>query len=223
MQAAFLLYEGFTPLDLIGPFQVLRATPGIEPVFVAEHPGRVASDGPPVALVAERSLDEVPSPGIVVVPGSLAGFQALLDNEKVLAWIRSTHSRARFVTSVCTGSLVLAAAGLLEGKPATTHWAARDLLPRFGAIPVTDRVVKTGKIIMSAGVSAGIDMALTLVADACGSQVAQAVQLTIEYAPEPPFNSGRKETAGADLVAAVSAGLANRGATWIPAPRATTT
>lgn len=222
MQAAFLLYEGFTPLDLIGPFQVLRATPGIEPVFVAEHPGLVASDGPPVALVANRSLDEVPSPDIVVVPGSLAGFQALFDNEPVLAWLRSAPSRARFVTSVCTGSLVLAAAGLLEGKPATTHWAARDLLPRFGAIPTSERVVKTGKIITSAGVSAGIDMALTLVAEACGSQVAQAVQLSIEYAPDPPFNSGSKETAAADLVAAVTASLAQRGANWLPQRQATT-
>lgn len=218
MQAAFLLYEGFTPLDLIGPFQVLRATPGIEPVFVAEHPGPVASDGPPVALVADRSLDDVPSPDIVVVPGSLAGFQALFDNEPVLAWIRSAHSRARFVTSVCTGSLVLAAAGLLEGKPATTYWAARDLLPRFGAIPTTERVVKSGKIITSAGVSAGIDMALTLVAEACGSQIAQAVQLTIEYAPDPPFNSGSEKSADPGLVAAVTASLAQRGANWLPSP-----
>ena len=195
MQAAFLLYEGFTPLDVIGPFQVLAAAVGIEPVFVAELPGSV--------------------PDIVVVPGSLTSFRALSGHEPTLAWIRSTHEHARFVTSVCTGSLLLAAAGLLVGKPASTHWAARDLLLGFGAIPTPERVVKSGKIITAAGVSAGIDMALHLVAETHGSQMARAVQLGIEYAPDPPFNSGSKESAPTDLVAAVTAALARRGANWI--------
>ncbi|WP_062982612.1 DJ-1/PfpI family protein [Nocardia anaemiae] len=215
MQAAFLLYEGFTPLDVIGPFQVLAAVPDIEPVFVAERPGTVDSDSAPCAIVAQRTLEEVPSPDIVVVPGSLASFYTLFGHEPTLAWIRSTHEHARFVTSVCTGSLLLAAAGLLEGMPATTHWAARDLLPRFGAIPTPERVVKSGKIITAGGVSAGIDMALHLVAELNGIQTAQAVQLGIEYAPDPPFNSGSKENASADLIAAVATAFAHRGATWI--------
>ena len=221
MQAAFLLYEGFTPLDVIGPFQVLAAAPGIEPVFVAELPGTVDSDSAPCAIVAQRRLEQVPSPDIVVVPGSLTSFHMLLEHEPTLAWIRGTHEHARFVTSVCTGSLLLAAAGLLEGRPATTHWAARDLLPRFGAIPTPERVVKSGKIITAGGVSAGIDMALHLVAELNGSRTAQAVQLGIEYAPDPPFNSGSKENASPDLVAAVTAAFVQRGATWIPDPQAT--
>jgi transcriptional regulator GlxA family with amidase domain len=218
MQAAFLLYEGFTPLDAIGPFQVLAAAPGIEPVFVAERAGSVDSDSPPCAVAAQRSFDEVPAPDIVVVPGSLTSFQALLEHEPTLAWLRGAHEHARFVASVCTGSLLLAAAGLLAGRPAATHWAARHLLPRFGAIPTTERVVRSGKIITAGGVSAGIDMALRLVAEINGSQLARAVQLAIEYAPEPPFDSGSRESADADLVAAVLAGLAARGATWVPAP-----
>src|ERR1700733_3265671 len=197
MQAAFLLYEGFTPLDAIGPFQVLAAAPGIEPVFVAERPGSVDSDAPPCAVAAQRSFDEVPAPAIVVVPGSLTSFQALLEHEPPLAWLRGAHEHAQFVTSVCTGSLLLAAAGLLEGRPAATHWAARHLLSRFGAIPATERVVRSGKIITAGGVSAGIDMALRLVAEINGSQLARAVQLAIEYAPEPPFDSGSRESGDA--------------------------
>jgi transcriptional regulator GlxA family with amidase domain len=219
MQAAFLLYEGFTPLDVIGPFQVLAATAGLEPVFVAERAGSVDSDSPPCAVAAQLSFDEVPAPDIVVVPGSLTSFQALFEHEPTLAWLRGAHEHARFVTSVCTGSLLLGAAGLLEGRPASTHWAARHLLPRFGAIPATERVVQSGKIITAGGVSAGIDMALRLVAETYGSQVARAVQLGIEYAPEPPFDSGSSEGAAADLVAAVLAGLARRGADWIPGQR----
>ncbi|MEU4511198.1 DJ-1/PfpI family protein [Nonomuraea wenchangensis] len=219
MQAAFLLYEGFTPLDVIGPFQVLAATPDIEPVFIAEQPGMVESDSSPCAIVAQQALEEVPAPDIVVVPGSLTSFHTLLRHEPILAWIRRAHDQARFVTSVCTGSLLLAAAGLLEGQPATTHWAARDLLPRFGAIPIPDRVVRSGKIITAGGVSAGIDMALQLAAQLHGEGVAQAVQLGIEYAPEPPFDSGSKDSAAPELVAAVTAALARRGATWIPDPQ----
>jgi transcriptional regulator GlxA family with amidase domain len=217
MQAAFLLYEGFTPLDVIGPFQVLAVTPGIEPVIVAERPGVVESDSMPCALVAQQSLDDVPSPDLVVVPGSLASFHGLLEHEPILAWIRRTHEHARFMTSVCTGALLLAAAGLLNDKPAATHWAARDLLPKYGAIPTTERVVQSdAKIITAAGVSSGIDMALRLVADVFGDDMARAVQLGIEYAPDPPFDSGTPESAAPELVAVVTAVLVERGATWVP-------
>jgi transcriptional regulator GlxA family with amidase domain len=220
MQAAFLLYEGFTPLDVIGPFQVLAVTPGIEPVFVAERPGSVASDAPPCAISAQWSLDEIPSPDIVVVPGSLVSFLALSEHEPILGWIRGAHEHARFVTSVCTGSLLLAAAGLLKGRPAATHWAARHLLPRFGAIPATERVVQSGKVITAGGVSAGIDMALRLITATSGDRLARAVQLGIEYAPQPPFDSGSRESAGPDLASAVLAGFAARGADWVAAPQA---
>jgi transcriptional regulator GlxA family with amidase domain len=201
--AAFLLYEGFAALDITGPYEVLASVPGIDTVFVAEARGPVRNEPGTLALVADRSLDEVPAPDIVVVPGGF-GNRRLLEHEPLLSWLRAAHDTSTWTTSVCTGSLLLAAAGLLNGLPATTHWLARDHLGSLGAQPVSERVVQHGKILTAAGVSAGIDMALRLVQLMHGDAAAQAVQLAIEYAPDPPFDAGSPETAPAAVVERVT-------------------
>jgi transcriptional regulator GlxA family with amidase domain len=204
MQIAFLLYDRFTALDVTGPHDVLNSVPGNEPIFVAERPGPVRNESDTLSLMADASLDEVRSPDIVVVPGGF-GNRTLLDHEPLLEWIRDVHETSTWTTSVCTGSLLLAAAGLLDGIPATTHWLARDLLAELGAKPMPDRVVEQGKIITAAGVSSGIDMALRLVQKINGDEVAQAVQLGIEYDPEPPLDAGSPEKAPQPIVDLVTA------------------
>ncbi len=204
MQIAFLLYDGFTSLDAIGPYDVLNRIPGAEVVFVAEQAGPVETEARSLKLIAEKPIDEVPSPDIVVVPGGM-GSRALLDNETLLGWLRKVHETTTWTTSVCTGSLLLGAAGILDGVPATTHWLARDQLAELGAKVVPDRVVREGKIVTAAGVSAGIDMALRLVQTIYGDELAQAIQLGIEYDPEPPFDAGSPDKAPAEIVEAVSA------------------
>lgn len=203
MQVAFVLYPRFTALDLIGPHEVLNSLPDVEPVFVAESPGPVENESGTLSVVATHAFEQVPSPEIVVVPGGLAHRD--LDGEAMLAWLRSVHETSRWTTSVCTGSIILAKAGLLEGVPATTHWLERDLLAELGAKPVPDRVVRHGKIFTAAGVSSGIDMALTLVKEMYGEEAAQAVQLGIEYDPEPPVDAGSPEKAPEAIREAVSA------------------
>jgi transcriptional regulator GlxA family with amidase domain len=178
--------------------------PGNESVFVAEQPGPIRNESDTLSLVADASLDEVQNPDILVVPGGF-GTRALLDHEPLLAWIRQVHETSAWTTSVCTGSLLLAAAGLLDGAPATTHWLAREQLAELGAKPVPERVVEHGKIVMAAGVSSGIDMALHLVKRINGEEVAQAVQLGIEYDPEPPLDAGSPEKAPAPIVDLVTA------------------
>jgi transcriptional regulator GlxA family with amidase domain len=210
MLAAFLLYDGFTALDAIGPFEVLASVPDIDPVLVAEQAGPVRNESGTLALVADRSLDAIEAPDLVVVPGGF-GTRRLLEHDPVLSWLRSAHATSTWTTSVCTGSLLLAAAGLLDGAPATTHWLARDVLASLGARPVTERVVQHGKIITAAGVSAGIDMALRLVQLMRGDAAAQAVQLGIEYAPEPPFDAGSPDTAPAPVVELVTQAFARQG------------
>jgi len=207
MQVAYLLYDRFTALDITGPHEVLNSVPGSESVFVAERTGPLRNESGTLALVADRTLEEVGSPDVVVVPGGL-GTRALLEHEPLLSWLRAVHRTTTWTTSVCTGSLLLAAAGLLEGIPATTHWLARDLLESLGAVPVADRVVEQGKIITAAGVSAGIDMALRLVQIQHGDELAQAVQLGIEYDPQPPVNAGSPEKAPPEVVEAVRAAFA---------------
>jgi transcriptional regulator GlxA family with amidase domain len=204
MQIAFLLYDRFTALDVTGPYDVLNGMPDAEPVFVAERAGPVRNESGTLALVADRALDEVPRPEVVVVPGGF-GTRRLLHHEPVLGWLRRAHESTTWTTSVCTGSLLLAAAGLLDGAPATTHWLVRDTLASLGARPVAERVVRHGKIITAAGVSAGIDMALTLVALIHGETVAQAVQLGIEYDPQPPFDTGAADKAPPEVVDMVTA------------------
>ena len=204
MQIAYLLYDRFTALDVIGPHDVLNSVPGNESIFVAEQAGPVRNESDTLSLVADATLDEVQSPDIVVVPGGF-GNRILLEHEPLHDWIRGVHETTTWTTSVCTGSLLLAAAGLLNGVPATTHWLALDELGQLGATPVTDRVVFDGKYLTAAGVSSGIDMALRLVQKINGDEVAQAVQLAIEYDPEPPLDAGSPEKAPEPIVELVTA------------------
>jgi transcriptional regulator GlxA family with amidase domain len=204
MQVAYLLYDRFTALDITGPYEVFSSVPGTESVIVAERAGPVRNDRRTLAIAADRSLDELRSADVVVVPGGF-GTRRWLDHEPLVGWLRSVHETTTWTTSVCTGSLLLAAAGLLAEAPAATHWRARETLGSLGATPVPDRVVRHGKIMTAAGVSSGIDMAFRVVQEMFGNQVAQAVQLGIEYDPEPPFDAGSPEKAGAPIVEAVTA------------------
>jgi putative intracellular protease/amidase len=199
MNTAILLYDGFTALDAIGPYEVLSRLPGARATFVASEPGPVRTDNGMLSLVAERSLQDVPAPEIVLVPGG-PGEVAARAGGPALQWLRSAHETSKWTTSVCTGSLILAAAGLLDCKRATSHWLALDALSALGADAVSERVVFDGKIVTAAGVSAGIDMALTLAAQIAGDEVAQAIQLGIEYDPQPPFDAGSPEKAPAEIV-----------------------
>jgi transcriptional regulator GlxA family with amidase domain len=194
MEIAIPLYDRFTALDAIGPYEVLSRLPGYEVVFVAAEPGPVKTDNGMLTLVAERSLDDVPSPKILVVPGGF-GTRAAMEDESLIGWIRAVHEGSDWTTSVCTGSLLLGAAGVLDGLEATSHWLELETLERFGATPTGRRVVEQGKVVTSAGVSSGIDMALALAARIAGQDVAQAIQLIIEYDPEPPFDAGSPDKA----------------------------
>ncbi|MFI5979306.1 DJ-1/PfpI family protein [Streptomyces sp. NPDC098789] len=200
MQIAVLLFDRFTALDAVGPFDTLGRLPGAETVFVAERPGPVRNDSGQLALVAERSLADVPAPDILLVPGG-PGQSAQMENEVLLDWLRTADAHTQWTTSVCTGSLLLAAAGLLRGRRATSHWLALDQLPLYGAEPTGERVVTDGKYVTAAGVSSGIDMGLTLLGRIGGDRLAQSVQLLTEYDPQPPYDAGSPEKAPADLVA----------------------
>ena len=189
MQIAILLYDGMTALDAIGPYDVLRQLPGAEVIFVGNTAGVKRTEEQPLGLVADRAIAEVPRADILVVPGGF-GSELLMRDRPTLDWIRTIHGTTTWTTSVCTGALILAAAGLLKGLKATTHWASLERLRDFGAEPVAERVVEQGKIITAAGVSAGIDMGLRLVARIAGDDMARGIQLGIEYDPAPPFDAG---------------------------------
>jgi transcriptional regulator GlxA family with amidase domain len=204
VKTSILLYDGFTALDAIGPYEVLRSVPGWEVEFVAAERGEVRTDSGAVGLSADSSLAEVSAAEIVLVPGG-EGNRALLEDEATLSWLREIDRTTTWTTSVCTGSLLLGAAGLLEGKRATGHWLFLEPLREYGADPVGGRYVEDGKTITAAGVSAGIDMALHLVGRELGPEVAQAVQLGIEYDPAPPFDAGAPHKAPAAIVDAVRA------------------
>ncbi|HEU5106782.1 MAG TPA: DJ-1/PfpI family protein [Solirubrobacterales bacterium] len=204
MKVAIVLYEGFTALDAIGPYEVLRSVPGWEVEFVAQAQGEVRTDSGVVGLCADSSLDEVDAVDVLLVPGGM-GTREKMKDEELLAQLRRLDTGTKWTTSVCTGSLLLAAAGLLEGKRATGHWAWLEPLREFGADPVGGRYVEDGKVITAAGVSAGIDMALYLVGREVGPEVAQAIQLGIEYDPDPPFDAGSPEKAPPAIVEMVSA------------------
>jgi len=204
MQIAILLYDRLTALDAIGPYEVLSRLPGASARFVAVEPGPVTTDNGMLTLVAEGSLEDASEPDIVLVPGG-PGEVAARAGGQALDWLRKVHETSAWTTSVCTGSLILAAAGLLAGKRATSHWLALEQLRELGAEPVSERVVFDGKIVTAAGVSAGIDMALTLAARIAGEEVAQAIQLGIEYDPQPPFDAGSPAKAPATIVAALRA------------------
>jgi putative intracellular protease/amidase len=199
MNIAILLYDRFTALDAIGPYEVLSRLPGARVTFVAAEAGPVLTDNGMLGLVAERSIDEVPTADILLIPGG-PGEVAARAGGPALEWVRSVHETSTWTTSVCTGSLILAAAGLLDGVRATSHWLALDTLGGMGADAVGGRVVFDGNIVTAAGVSAGIDMALTLAGRIAGEQVAQAIQLGIEYDPQPPFDAGSPSTAPAEIV-----------------------
>ena len=199
MEIAIPVYERFTALDAIGPYEVLSRLPEARVRFIAAEPGPYKTDNAMLTLVAESSLEEVPSPDILVVPGGL-GTRALLDDERTLDWIRRAHETSSWTTSVCTGSLLLAAAGVLDGLEATTHWLELGLLGRLGAKATSRRVVEQGKVITAAGVSSGIDMALVLTSRIAGEQYAKTVQLMIEYDPQPPFDSGSPAKAPPEVV-----------------------
>ncbi|MEV6197301.1 DJ-1/PfpI family protein [Streptomyces sp. NPDC051920] len=199
MQIAIVLYDRFTALDAVGPYETLGRLPDADTVFVAERTGPVRSDTGRLALIADRSLAEVPHPDIVVVPGG-PGQSDQMDNPVLLDWLRAADATSLWTTSVCTGSLLLAAAGLLEGRRATSHWLALGQLERFGAKPTGERVVSDGHYVTSAGVSSGIDMGLTLLGRIAGDEHAQAVQLLTEYDPQPPYDAGSPEKAPAHLV-----------------------
>jgi transcriptional regulator GlxA family with amidase domain len=199
IEIAVLIYDGFTTLDAVGPMQVLSALPGARVKWVAAEPGPKRSDAG-VALVADHALDAVPRPDIVVVPGAM-DVRSAAGDPRVLEWLVTAHGATTWTTSVCTGALILGAAGLLRGLRATTHRGAMDALATFGATPVHERVVRDGRVVTAAGVSAGIDMALRLAALAAGEQVAQTIQLMIEYDPDPPYRAGTPTTAPAEVVA----------------------
>lgn len=190
MQLAIALYPGFTALDAIGPYQVLTQVPGADTVLVAEQRGRLSDEADLLHLEIEHSFDEVPEPDVLLVPGGLVTRRIAVAGSPIVEWVRSAHENTTYTTSVCTGALVLGAAGLLDGLAATTHWCAYDHLRGHGAEPTEQRVVFAGRIATAAGVSAGIDLALALVGRLRGDEVAQAIQLGIEYDPQPPYDSG---------------------------------
>ncbi|HEY8002119.1 MAG: DJ-1/PfpI family protein [Vicinamibacteria bacterium] len=199
MKIAILIFDKLTALDAIGPYEVLSRLPEAELSFVAKEAGNKRTDTGALGISADLAIAELTDPDIVLVPGG-EGNRPLMEDDEVLDWLRGVHETTTWTTSVCTGSLVLAAAGILEGRRATSHWAYRDQLREFGAELVAERVVVDGKIVTAAGVSAGIDMALQLTALEFGEDLARGIQLGIEYDPEPPFDSGSPEKAHPDLV-----------------------
>jgi putative intracellular protease/amidase len=209
MDIAIPLFDGITALDAIGPYEVLSRLPGARVRFVAVTPGPVRTDNKQLALVADEPLSAVPRPQILMVPGGF-GTRRLMTPNPLLDWIRAAHETTEWTTSVCTGSLLLGAAGLLKGIEATTHWASLDTLAELGALPTLQRVVIQGKIVTAAGVSSGIDMALTLAARIAGDEFAQTVQLGIEYDPEPPFDTGSPKKAPPHIVDALRARMRAR-------------
>jgi putative intracellular protease/amidase len=203
------LFDRFTALDAVGPYEVLSRLPGAEVVFVAEQAGPVRTDTRALTLVAQRALADVDACNVVVVPGG-PGTREMLEPQPMHDWLRAIDATTQWTTSVCTGALLLGAAGLLDGLDATTHWSAFDTLASLGARPTQQRVVPQGKVVTAAGVSAGIDMALWLAAQIAGDEVAKAIQLGIEYDPQPPFDSGSVAKASAETMELVRLATASR-------------
>ena len=212
MRIAIPLYDRFTALDAVGPYEVLSRLPGASVTWLAREPGVVRNDNGMLGIEAQAAFEELPDPEIVLVPGG-TGTNDALEDERLVNWIRQAHETSEWTTSVCTGSLLLGAAGVLNGLEATTHWVALEQLRELGARPTLQRVVVQGKVVTAAGVSSGIDMALTLAARIAGDEVAQSIQLGIEYDPQPPFNAGSPETAPPHVVARLRGRLQERLAT----------
>ena len=199
MLVAIPLFDRFTALDAVGPYEVLSRLPGTEVSFVGERVGPVRADTGMLAIAVDSHIDEIDAADVLVVPGG-PGTRAMLEPGPLHAWVRRIHETTQWTTSVCTGSLILGTAGLLEGLEATTHWAAMDELAPLCGSTTGQRIVPQGKIVTAAGVSSGIDMALWLVAQIAGDDVSRAIQLGIEYDPQPPFDAGSPEKAGPELV-----------------------
>lgn len=211
MQITILLFDKLAAQDAVGPYEVFRCVPGWDVKFAGLRTGEVRSEGG-LGVIVDQTLDEATEADLVLVPGGV-GSDDLLENETVLSWLREIDAVTKWTTSVCTGALLLGAAGLLEGKRATSNWLALDDLPKYGAEVVGGgRWVEDGKTITAAGVTAGIDMALHLVGREAGPKVAEAVQLGIEYDPDPPFDSGSPEKASPEIVELVTS-VSRRAAT----------
>lgn len=198
MDIAIVLFDRITALDAVGPYEVLSKMPDATVTFVATEPGPKRTDTGRLALTADAALTDLPHPDILLVPGGPGQVDAEKD-EALLDWLRTAHETTTWTTSVCTGSLVLGAAGLLQGLRATTYWLGLDMLTAYGAIPTNERVVIDGKVVTAAGVSSGIDMALTLAARIGGDDLARMLQLGIEYDPQPPFDCGSEAKAPAHI------------------------
>ena len=191
MQIAIVVYKGMTALDAVGPYEVFNFIPDVEIRFVSKKPQPIVTDSGILVLGSTHSFAETQSPDIVLVPGSSADTATAMADSELIRWLKSVHKTTKLTLSVCSGALILAAAGILDGRPATTHWIAQSRLKRFGADPQRDdRIVKTGKIITAAGVSAGIDLALSVVKELYGKERAEIIQLLIEYDPMPPVDAG---------------------------------
>jgi putative intracellular protease/amidase len=203
-----VLYPRFTALDIVGPFQTLVDVPGLEVFFVAEEKGSVVDHTGKLTMQATHSFDEVDSLDVLVVPGGMAD-RGIDRSNAVVRFVEKIHPTTTWTTSVCTGSIYLAQAGILNGLTATTHWASYDRLQALGAIPTEERVISQGKIITAAGVSSGIDMGLTLVAAMQGEEMAKVIQLAIEYDPQPPFDAGAPSKVSPELKSLVSTIFSN--------------
>ena len=199
MDIAILLFDNFTALDAVGPYETLSRVPGAKVTFVAAEPGLKRTDVGTLGLMADAALGDLTHPEIIVIPGG-PGEMLPRAHQPTLDWLRTAHETSTWTTSVCTGSLILGAAGILGGRRATSHWLALDVLESFGAEPTSERVVVDGKIVTAAGVSAGIDMGLTLAGLLAGEDAAKAIQLGIEYDPQPPFDAGSPDKAPAEIV-----------------------
>jgi transcriptional regulator GlxA family with amidase domain len=204
LRIAIPLFPQFTALDAIGPYEVLQRIPTFDITFIGHARGEVRADNGMLGLVIDGTFEDLPNPDVIVFPGGV-GTRPLQYDARVLDWVRNAHARTTYTTTVCTGSLVLGAAGLLDGLTATTHWGAYSDLAAWGATPVAERVVEhlDRRIITAAGVSAGLDMALRLTELLAGRTAAQASQLMIEYDPQPPFDCGARAKAGDEVMARV--------------------
>jgi putative intracellular protease/amidase len=206
MQIAMVLYPGFTALDAIGPYEVLRFLPDAEVRFVGAEPGPVVADSGVLFVGATHSYDETPRPDIVLVPGSGPRTATTMADTQLTDWLRRVHETTQWTTSVCTGSMILAAAGILEGQPATTHWAVLGGLAAMGAkARPGERIVRSGKVVTAAGVSSGIDLGLWLASEIAGRERAEVIQLYIEYDPQPLFDSGHPSKASPEVLSKAKA------------------
>jgi putative intracellular protease/amidase len=211
MQIAIGLYPGFTALDAMGPYQVLSNVPGADVVVCAERKGDLQDDNGILHFDIQHTFDEVASPDVLLVPGGFISRKIARDRGPIVDWIAAAHPTTTWTTSVCTGALLLGSAGLLDGLEATTHWSAYDDLASYGAKPTEQRVVFQGKIVTGAGVSAGIDLALALVGAMSGPETAQAIQLGIEYDPQPPYDAGSPSKAPAPILEMLKSRMSRRG------------